>query len=153
MKVDEIMNRDVATVRPDTPVSEIARLLVEKDFTGVPVVDDAGGVVGLVTEKDLIVRDVKPHFPTYITLLDSVVYLGSTKHFEEELRKFLATTAVEIMDPDPEVATPDSELSDLAALMVDKDANPVPVVQHHRLVGIVSRADLVKLMVREIEQG
>ncbi len=151
MKVAEIMNTDVAIIQPDTPVSEIARILVEKDIAGVPVVDSAGGVVGLVCEKDLIVRDAKIHFPTYITLLDSIVFLGGTKHFEEELRKFLATTAAEIMDPDPEVVTPDGELSDLATIMVEKDANPVPVVENHRLVGIVSRADLVRLLAREIE--
>ncbi|MDO8672122.1 MAG: CBS domain-containing protein [Dehalococcoidia bacterium] len=151
MKVEEIMTRDVLTVRTDTPVGDVARILVEKDLTGVPVVDEAGRVVGLIEEKDLIVKDARLHFPSYITILDSIVYLGGTKHFEEELRKFLATTASEIMDQDPKVVTPESEISDLATLMVEEDANPVPVVKDHKLVGIVSRADLVKLLAREIE--
>ncbi|MBI2863909.1 MAG: CBS domain-containing protein [Chloroflexi bacterium] len=152
MKVTEIMNADVVSVRRDTPVGDIARTLVEKDLTGVPVVDEAGKVIGLVCDKDLIVRDAKLHFPTYIALLDSILVLGGTKHFEEELRKFLATTAAEIMDRDPKVVTPESEISDVATLMVEEDANPVPVVQGQRLVGIISRADLVRLLVREIEQ-
>ena len=153
MKVSEVMTTNVVTVRRDTPVNEIARLLVKNDITGAPVVDDAGTVIGLVTETDLIVRDANLHFPTYITLLDSIVYLGSTRHFEEELQKFMATTAAEIMNPQPSIVAPDTELNDVATYMVENDANPVPVVQDQKLVGIVSRADLVRLLARETEQG
>lgn len=152
MKTAEIMTRDVVTVKTSTSVSEIARLMVRQHLTGIPVTDDSGHLLGLVTDRDLVVRHARVHFPTYIPLLESLVYVGNTRHFKEELRKALASTAGELMSTEaPVTVGPETDILDVAALMFDKDVNPVPVVDHGRVVGIISRADLVKLLVQEEE--
>ncbi len=150
MKVKEIMTTEVVSVGPETKVNEIARLMLERQISGVPVIDDSNAVVGIVTELDMIVRNARLHFPTYIKLLDSTFYLESPQHFGEELRRALGTTAKDIMTQKVITVGPEAEVEDVATLMVEKRANPIPVVEDGRLVGIVSRTDLIKLLVREL---
>ena len=151
MKTQDIMTRDVVTVKPSAPVSEIARLMVQNNISGIPVVDDAGRLLGVVTERDLIARHARVHFPTYIPLLESIVYVGNRHHFEEELRRALATSAGEIMSSAVATVVPDTDILDVATVMFEKGVNPIPVVEQGRVVGIISWTDLIKLMVREEE--
>jgi len=147
MRVEEIMTREVVSVRPDTPVGTVARLMCEKEISGVPVVDAAGDVVGIVTEADIIARHARPHFPAYLQFLDNIIYLESSRRYRESIRHILATTAGELMTTPARMVRPEMEVQDLAALMVDEHLNPVPVVDdQERLVGIVSRADLVRVV-------
>lgn len=150
MKVKEIMTTGVVSVGPETKVNEIARLMLERQISGVPVIDDSEAVVGIVTELDMIVRNARLHFPTYIKLLDSTFYLESPQRFGEELRRALGTTAKDIMTQKVITVDPEAEVEDVATLMVEKRVNPIPVVEDGRLVGIVSRTDLIKLLVREL---
>ncbi len=149
MQVQEIMTREVVTVYPDTSVADLARIFREKAISGVPVVDDEGSVVGIVTEVDLIARHARPHFPTYIAFLDSIIYLEGTKRYHESMRHILATTAGELMTTPVETVSPELDVQDLATRMVQRRANPVPVVDDRgSLVGIVSHTDLVGLILR-----
>jgi len=150
MKVKEIMATEVVSVGPETKVNEIARLMLERQISGVPVTDDSNAVVGIVTELDMIVRNARLHFPTYIKLLDSTFYLESPQHFGEALRRALGTTAKDIMTQNVITVGPEAEVEDVATLMVEKRVNPIPVVEDGRLVGIVSRTDLIKLLIREL---
>lgn len=146
MQVKDIMTQDVITVRPDTHVMAIARLLREHAISGMPVVDN-DGVVGLITELDLIARHARPHFPAYIAFLDSIIYLESTKRYRESMRHILATTARELMTAPVRTVGPDMDVQDLAAQMVDHGDNPIPVVDDEgRLVGIVSHTDVLKVI-------
>ncbi|MBI4319980.1 MAG: CBS domain-containing protein [Chloroflexi bacterium] len=149
MKVSELMTTNVLTVRPDAKVDEIARLMVAHDITGVPVVNGENRVVGIVTETDLIVRNAHLHFPTFLQILDARIYLQSPRHFEEELRRMLGTTAADVMTKDVVTTRPDADLDEVATLMVEQAANPVPVVENGKLVGIISRSDIVRLMAHE----
>ena len=72
-----------------------------------------------------------------IQLLESVLVLGGVSHFEEELRRALATTAGELMTRDPTTVGPNTDVADLAALMFDRRVNPVPVVEGSKVVGVV----------------
>jgi CBS domain-containing protein len=147
MQVHEIMTREVITVRPDARVAAVARLFREHAISGLPVVDDEGAVIGIITEKDLIARHARPHFPHYIRVLDSVIYLEGSKRYEESIRHILATTAGELMTKPVRTVGPDMDVQDLAALMVEKGINPVPVLDDQdRLIGIVSRTDVLKLI-------
>lgn len=144
------MTTDLVVVAPETPVPEVARRMIARDISGVPVILQDGTLVGLVREEDLIVRDADIHPPRYIQFLDSIIYLGSLKPYEEEVRKDLATTAGELMHRKPRSIGPDADISELATLMVEQRVNPVPVVEgNNHLIGIVSRADLVRLLVQE----
>jgi CBS domain-containing protein len=144
------MTRDVVVVRRDATVPEVARLLWTHRVSGLPVVDDAGALVGIVTELDLMVRNANLRFPTYLRVLDVMIPLGKPRDFDEEMRRALATTAGDLMTPHVVTVEPDTDLADAATLMVEKRVNPVPVLQAGRLVGIVSRSDFVRLMAQDI---
>ncbi len=144
MNVSELMTRPVLTVDEDTPVSEIARLMLDHKISGLPVVDRAGRLVGIVTESDLVVQNANVHFPTFLQILDARIYLTSTRHFEEELRRALGTTAADVMTREVKTVKPDDDVSVAATLMVDERVNPIPVVDHGRLVGIISRSDIIR---------
>lgn len=145
------MTKEVVFVGLDTPVSDIARLLVKFNISGVPVVDQAQ-IAGIVTEEDLVMRDVIVDTPHVFTLFDSVFYLGDRKNFDEEIHKILATKAGQLMSRKVVTISEEATVQELATLMMKEEVNPVPVIGlDGKLSGIVSRSDLVKLMVSEGE--
>jgi CBS domain-containing protein len=146
MQARDIMTADVVTVAPQTPVGEIARLLAEKQISGAPVVDDAGRLRGIVTEADLILRAARPHFPRYIPFLEGVIFLENPRHYEEQVEKILATTAEEIMTAKVITVAPDARVEEVATLMAERNINRVVVVEGERVVGIVTRADVIRTL-------
>jgi CBS domain-containing protein len=147
MKVRDVMTTEVVMVRPETPVSEVARLMVEHDISGVPVVDEEGSVIGVITELDLVLRNTRLHLPTFIQILDAQIYLETPGRYQQRLRHMLGTQAQDIMTSPAVTIGPDAELEEVADLMVHRRVNPVPVVDvHGRPVGIISRSDIVRLM-------
>jgi CBS domain-containing protein len=147
MQAKEIMTTSVITVAPDTPVAEIARLLREKHISGAPVVDKAGKVVGIVTEIDLIKRHARLHFPVYLPFLDSLIFLESPRHYQDEVRRVLGTTAQEIMTQPVRTARPETDVEEIATMMVEERTNPIPILDETGvLVGIVSHTDIVRLV-------
>ena len=144
MKISDLMTHEVVTVHPDTPVVEIARRMLEHDISGVPVVERDGRLVGIVTEADLVVRNANVHFPTFLQILDARIFLTSTHHFEEELRRALGTIAADVMTRQVQTVGPADDISVAATLMVDKGLNPIPVLADGRLRGIISRADIIR---------
>jgi CBS domain-containing protein len=151
MKVREIMTTDVATVRQDTSVNDIAKLMHERDIGGIPVVDDARHVVGIVTELDMIVRNTRLELPAFIQILDLArIPLEMPGHYRNRLRHMLGTSAGDMMTEEVVTIGLDAEMEDLAEVMVKRRVNPVPVVENGILVGIVSRADLIRMMAHEL---
>ena len=150
MQVRSLMTREVHTVREDTPVHEVARLLCAHALGGVPVLDDAGRVAGILTELDLIARNARLEVPAFVQILDAAIPLELPSHLRERLRHMLGTRVGDIMTRKVHTVTPDTEIEDLVALMLKHGANPVPVVEGDRLVGIVSRSDLVRTMAAEL---
>ena len=140
----DIMSTEVVTARSDTPLRELARTMLEADVSGLPVVDDGGKLLGMVTETDLIESQQKLHFPTVIALFDAVVYVESSKHFEEKVHKAAAATAGELMHTPVVTVTPETPLADLAETMGSKKVHHLPVVAGDKLVGIVGKADVVR---------
>lgn len=143
------MTAPVITVRPDTRVGEIARLMVEHAISGVPVVDGAGRVVGIVTESDLIVRHARLHFPVYLPILGEVIPIGNLRRLNEELRRALGTTAADVMTSPVRTVNVDTSLEDVVTLLVDHHIGRVPVLEEGRLAGIITRTDIVRLIARE----
>lgn len=148
MKVSEIMRKEVVTCEGDTPVKEVAKKIIKNDITGMPVVK-GDQVIGIVTEADIIMQKAKIHIPNYIQLLDSFLYIEDPGEVEEELKKILGMKASEIMTSSVISIDPDASVSDLATLIEREHINPIPVIKEDKLVGIVSRADIVKLLARE----
>jgi CBS domain-containing protein len=143
--VGDIMTSIVVSVRPETRVSEIARLMSQHDISGLPVVDADNRVVGVVTELDMIVRNTHFKLPNFIFIFDNMIPLETPSHYRERLEKILGATAHEIMSEPPVTVNPDASIEELAELMVERRMNPIPVVEDGRLVGIVSRSDIIRL--------
>jgi CBS domain-containing protein len=152
MKVSEIMTRDVMTVKRDTSVNEVAKLMGAHDISGVPVVDDENRVVGIITELDLIVRNTRLEMPRFIEVLDwGRIPLERPGHAKERLQHMLGTQAADMTEKVETVGS-EAAVEDLAELMVKRRVNPVPVVDADgKLIGIVSRADLVDMMAEQLE--
>ncbi len=149
LKVREIMTAPVITVKPDTTVRELADILAQNKISGVPVVDAQDRVVGMVSEADIILQDADLHFPYYIQFLESVIYLQSVHKFEERFRKAFGSKVSEIMTEDVVSVTADESVRDVATLMADRDVNRLPVTENGRLVGIVTRGDIVRAIAQQ----
>lgn len=151
MKAREIMSSEVITVKKDTTIEEIARILAGKNISGVPVVDGNNRIIGMVTQKDLLYKDVEPRFPAVVEILGGIVFLNGVKHYNEELKKLVATKAEDIMTKNVVVVNGDLPVEKVAGLMVEKDINRIPVVEKGEIIGIISRADIVKYIAGMLE--
>lgn len=140
------MQKDVVTVKEEATMQELAELLSINRISGVPVVDGENRVVGIATEGDLVAIDADIHFPHYIQFLDSVIFLESVKKFDERLRKAAAYRVREIMSTEVVSVQQDEKLEKVATLMTDNEINRLPVLDGDVLVGIVTRADVVRAM-------
>ncbi len=148
LKVRDIMTADVVSVKKETTIRDLAELFTTRRVGSVPVVDQNGDLIGIVTESDLIEQDKSLHIPTVISLFDWVFYLESDKKFEKELQKMTGQTVGDIYVETVETVTPDTPVNDVADIMSSKKLHAVPVVEGRRLVGIVSRIDLIRTMIK-----
>ncbi|GAB4284161.1 MAG: CBS domain-containing protein [Coriobacteriia bacterium] len=145
----DIMTAEPISVAPDLSVTDAARLMVEHRIGALPVVDD-GVLVGIVSEGDLIMQDVKMEFPTYIHLLDGfIMYPPATARFEDELKKAVGATVGDVMTVEPVTVSVDAPVEDIATTMVDRDVSRVPVLDGDKVVGIVSKSDIVRSLLLE----
>ena len=141
MRVANVMTHDVVSVRPETPLKEVAQLLVEQRISGVPVCDDAGRVLGVVSEADVLVKEEG-------VAVDPRGMLGWLLADGDQGAKALARTAGEAMTSPALTISAGRPVSEAARTMVEKKVNRLPVVDGERLVGIVTRADLVRAFTR-----
>lgn len=149
MKLKEIMNKYPVTVSPDTTTYEVARLLVKHNVTAIPVVVDDGRLAGIITEGDLLYKKVRPHAPHYVNLLGASVYYGGMGEYNEQFRKLLATKVSELMTKDVIFGLAETDVEDMAAVMVEQHLKVVPVVEGKRLIGTVGRHDIMRLIASE----
>lgn len=143
--VADIMERDPATVTPEDEVETLLHLLRKHELPGVPVVNEAGRCVGIVTESDLVLseEDADLHLPHYISLFGGVVFLESLKRFEGRLKRAFASTVQDMMTADPVTIDSDATVEDAARVIAERKHNRLPVVEHGRLVGVLTRVDVL----------
>lgn len=148
MKASELMTSPAITVKVETPIREVAAIMRKNQISGVPVVDAAGKLVGIVTEINLIKRNAPIIGPNYIAVLSGLIpiELGQYRRYREQLRQVLATTAGELMAHDVKYVSPRTELETLMELMEDPQVTSLPVVDQDKVIGIVTRTDLVRLI-------
>ena len=147
----DIMTRNVVTVKPETSIEELATLLVKNEISGVPVVDDAGSLFGIVTENDLISRNKRLHIPTVVSFLDAAIYLESSRKFEDEVKRVAATKVGDICSRKVVTIAEDFTVVDIATIMTEKKVHLLPVIKEGRVVGIVGKRDMVKAVARQAE--
>lgn len=147
MKTSEIMTEAVVSVTPETSIAEAARLMLQHHISGLPVVDQDGAVVGMLTEGDLLRRaetGTAPHHPRWLELL-----LGSGRLAKEYTRTH-ARRVGEVMTGDVASVSSQTAVADVVQLMNRRRIKRLPVIDESRLVGIVSRANLVRALVKAI---
>jgi CBS domain-containing protein len=151
VQAKDVMTIDVVTVSPDTEVSDIAKLLLERHISALPVVDGDGGVVGIVSEGDLLHRretDTEKHRNWWLG------FLVGNEQRAAEYSKSHGTKASEIMSREVVTVNEDAQLGDIAELLEIRRIKRVPVLRDGKLVGIVSRANLLHgLAARREEVG
>ncbi|MGI8824036.1 MAG: CBS domain-containing protein [Chloroflexota bacterium] len=152
MKVRDLMRTPVITVPPTARVAEVAKLMVENHASGLPVIDEDGALVGLVTQEDVVAKHAKVHVPTYLGILGYALPFTS-QDSDDDIRRILAVTAADLMTDRFVTIAPDRDVDEAATAMVDKHANPLPVVENETLVGIISRTDILRLVLAEEEDG
>lgn len=148
LKASDIMTRDVITVTPQTTVEELARVLIEKHISGAPVVDEAGALVGIVTEHDLIKKEKRLHIPTVVQIFDAFIYLESSKRFKEDVKTMLAKKVGDICSSDVVTVDEDTTVTEIATIMSEKDIHLLPVMAGGKMVGIVGKEDVLKGMTK-----
>lgn len=147
MKVQDYMTREVVVAHPHTTAKELAELLSSHTFGAVPVVDGEGVVIGVVSDSDLVSQDIKIEFPTYFKFVDGYVMApGRLREFEEQLERATKKTAQGLMSEPPLVIEPTADLRDAATVMMQNHVDQLPVVEEGKLVGIISKGDIVRWM-------
>ena len=145
MLVREVMTTDVLSFRPEDKVEDAYRRMTERGIDGGPVVDEDGGVIGMLTTDDLLVQETRLHFPTVISLLAGGIELPSSKRkFEDELRKAVGSAVADVMTDKVVACAPDDTLERAATLMHDREVSRLPVTEGGALVGIIARADILR---------
>jgi CBS domain-containing protein len=147
MLAKDIMTREVYAARPDDKVDKITHLMLENKISGIPVVNDNDHVIGIITEKDLMVRAKELRVPFYVTLFDSIIFLENPIRFNNELKKYTATKVRDAMTTKVITVDEDTPVADVVKIMQEKRINRVPVVRNHKLVGIITRNDILKVLV------
>jgi len=148
MQACDIMTPDVLTVRPDTGLAELVRLLLERRISAVPVVED-GAVVGIVSESDLLRRPelgTAPARPRWLLLF------GFAERDAAAYTKTHGRTAGEVMSQPVISVAEDAAVEEVARLMDRHRIKRLPVLRDGRLVGIVTRSDLVRALARKLQE-
>ena len=149
LKATDIMTTEVITISPDTEIAQAAKLLLKNRINGVPVIDDAGKLVGILCQSDLIIQQKNIPIPSLFTLLDGFIPLTSSKKLYKEVEKIAATRVADAMTSDPVTLNPDTGIEEVAALMVEKSYHTLPVVEAGKLVGIVGKEDVLSTLINE----
>ncbi len=147
LKAKEIMTVNPITVTPEVTVTDLARLLASHNIGGAPVVDASGGLLGVVTESDLIDQTKKIHIPTVIAILDSLIFLERPNKMEKDIRKFAGSTVADIYTKHPLTVEEDTPIDELATIMAEKNVHTLPVMRGELLVGVIGKGDIIKTLI------
>ncbi len=144
MQVQEIMTTSVITVTTEDNVEKCSRLLLDNNISGLPVLNEDGELVGIVTEGDLIRRASRIKAPGYLEILGGIIYLGNPQKFVKEIQTAMSFKCGDLMSRDVITVFPEDNLEEATTLMLENNVARLPVVdENNKLVGIVSRRDIM----------
>ena len=148
MQAQDIMTRDVITVGPDMAVRDVAGLLLDKHISAAPVVDEAGKLIGIVSEGDLVRRPEiagEPRVSWWLDLISS-----ETERARDHVKTH-GRTAGQVMTPGVAYVAEDTPVAEAARMLEERRIKRVPVLRDGKVVGILSRADLLRVLVMQPE--
>jgi CBS domain-containing protein len=149
LKVKDIMTKELITVSPETEIVNAAKILLEKRINGLPVIDASGRLVGVLCQSDLVAQQKSIPIPSVFTLMESYIPLTPIKRIDKEVEKIAALTVKQAMTPSPVTVGPETDIADVAKLMVDKKYHTLPVMEGDKVVGIVGKEDVLKTLLSE----
>lgn len=152
----DVMTREVVTLSPEMTVEEAAERFVQRGISGAPVVDDHGRLVGVLSESDILrrLKEIaeealgKRYLTSRVHSLDLLAFLGERQHeaVEEVYRQLRRSKVGDVMTKHVQSVRPTDSLENVAAAMIEHDVNRLPVVDAGRVVGIITRADLARVL-------
>ena len=153
MLAKDIMEPDVRTLRTETPIKEIAKLMIVNDISGLPVVDEHNVVLGVVSELDLMRKQIRPDEPS----LWAICVWGINKsdkiaRYEDAVRKYMGETAGDIMTAPAVTVDEIADIETVGKLMFDKAIKRVFVTKNGTLTGVISRSAFVKVLLAQKER-
>src|SRR3989344_2536214 len=140
----DIMTKEVIAVHIDTPLLDVAKVLAEHNFDGVPVTDKDNKLIGLVTEYDLINKTSAVHLPTLQVILRNLPQFKKEEaHFQEEI---LELKVMDIMNKEPLCLAPDVPYDEVIKIFREHHrVNPIPVIDaDKKILGVISRFDVLR---------
>lgn len=145
IQAKDIMTEKPVTVSPDMEIVQAAKILLENGINGVPVVDN-DRLVGILCQSDLITQQRRFPMPSVFTILDGFIPLRSSKDIEKTVKKIAATFVRDAMTVDPVFVNSNTEIEEIAGLMVDKNFHTIPVVENEKLIGVIGKEDILKTL-------
>lgn len=143
----DVMVTNVIKVSPQTDITEAAKVLLNNHINGVPVVNDSDEIIGILCQSDLIFQQKEVPFPPIFTVLDSFIPLSSSQKMEDEFKKMSAVRVDQAMIKEPVTVSPDTPVTEIASLMVEKHFHTIPVVDNKKVVGIIGKEDILRTMI------
>lgn len=149
MLAKDIMTKDVAVVQAETTIDEVSRIFVDKNISGLPVVNQYHKLIGIVSEGDLVYKQKPVRAPLFINLFDGLIPIDRNA-FHEDMKRIAAYQVKDIMSSPAIYAYEDTPVSEIAEVIINKKINRIPIVNEiMEVVGIVSRHDIVRSMIME----
>lgn len=145
MKVRDVMEKNVITVKRDTRYEEVARILYENNISGMPVVDDDGRIVGIISEKDIF----RVLYPFYRSYYEQAVLYADLEEREKKAREIRNHKAEVFMSPSVIPISPNDAVMKAGAIMLAKHVSRLPVVEDGKIVGIISRKMIYRAILKE----
>ena len=148
MLAKDVMKTELVTVGEDTPVKEIARKMLDHDISGLPVVNGQGEILGVISELDLMRKQIKPNEPSIWTMIWGMDPEREKQH-RDAIRKYMGKTAGDVMTAPAMTVEASDSLEKVGNLMFNKKIKRVFVTEGGKLVGVVSRSAFTKLLLND----
>ena len=148
MLAKDVMKTELVTVGEDTPVKEIARKMLDHDISGLPVVNGQGEILGVISELDLMRKQIKPNEPSIWTMIWGMDPDREKQH-RDAIRKYMGKTAGDVMTAPAMTVEASDSLEKVGNLMFNKKIKRVFVTEGGKLVGVVSRSAFTKLLLND----
>lgn len=145
----DLMTREVITVSQDADVLEAAKIMLTRHINGLPVTDEAGRLVGVICQSDLVAQQKKLPVPSLFSLFGGYIPLTSTDQLDREVGKIAAMTVKQAMTAEPVSVGPDAPVDEVASLMVDRGLYTLPVVEAGRIVGVLGKEDVLRTLIEK----
>ena len=143
----DIMTTDVIVAKTDDSIANVATLLIKEKIGGLPVVDENNKVVGIISETDIMQKEIDIESPRVLNFFQGLIFLDDIKKLEDDMKKVAAYKVEDLMSKDIITVNENDSFDYVANVMIKKSINRVPVVDKENfLKGIICRYDIIKAM-------